>query len=394
MGEYGTEGFQFADPAIRFVEERDIDAMSNLFRLNYGETYPYLEVYDGRWVKRSIYGEGIICLVFEEAGEVLATGAVMLDYGDYNDQIGELARLVVHTDRIGGKLGQRIINALYDVAGEHLEFAFGRTRTANTFSQMVMGRAGFEPIGFVPRCFALAENREAAILMGKLHGNGGALRCEDSPHVIAEVAPLARHALKAMGLAATLSVVEDCPAYPEEAICSMQPLERGSLEKLARIEHGRLVEPLLFGGVSLDQGLSYIRRRNAVYMMAMDEKQNPVGAVGYQEDKTSRLVKGVELIAANKNLRGHLCGSLLREAERLGAEIIEVNVSAYDARLQRTFHEHGFRPVAYMPAMVFHGTHRLDVIKMLRLNVPYEPGEMMLTEKAREVVEIVEAGFK
>lgn len=154
-----------------------------------------------------------------------------------------------------------------------------------------------------------------------------------------------------------------------------------------------MVEPLLFGGVSLDQGLSYIRRRNAIYLMAVDNEQYPIGAFGYQRDITSKVVKGVQLVAKDKKLRGYLCGSLLREAERLGADVIEVNVSAYDASLQRTFADHGFRPVAYMPAMVFHDTYRLDVVKMLKLNVPFQAGEMKLTEPAKAVVTLVERAF-
>lgn len=128
--------------------------------------------------------------------------------------------------------------------------------------------------------------------------------------------------------------------------------------------------------------------------MAVDDNQHPLGAVGYQEEKISRLVKGIELVAKGKNLRGHLCGSLLREAERLGAQVIEVNVSAYDPRLQRTFYQHGFRPVAYMPAMVFHGIQRLDAVKMLKLYLPYQAEHMELTAPAQAVVSIVVMGFR
>jgi hypothetical protein len=39
--------------------------------------------------------------------------------------------------------------------------------------------------------------------------------------------------------------------------------------------------------------------------------------------------------------------------------------------------------------MVFHGTERLDVVKMLKLNVPYGPGEMALTEQGKEIVEMI-----
>jgi hypothetical protein len=129
--------------------------------------------------------------------------------------------------------------------------------------------------------------------------------------------------------------------------------------------------------------------------VAVDENQRPMGAVGFQVDGPSQLVRGIELVAADEGLRGQLCSSLLLKAEEeLGAQVVEVNVSAYDARLQRSFANQGFHPAAYAPAMVFHGTHRLDVIKMLKLNVPYNPGAMKLTDAARQVVGIVENGFR
>lgn len=393
MSETDTKNFHFGDAAIRLVEERDIPAISNLFRMNYGDTYPYKEVYDERWIKKSIYGDGTICIVLEEDGEVLASGAVMLDYGDNNDQIGEIARLVVHTEHKGKRLGNRIINALFEIAGENVEFAFGVSRTANTFSQMTMVRAGFSAVGFLPPDIFLNHKNEHLILVIKLHGNGALLRSDELPQVIPEVAPLAGYVLRTMNLPDAFNVVEDCQPYQPELLCTTQQFNRDALAKLVRIEHGRVVEPLLFGGVTLDQGFSYIKRRNAVYLMAVDEDDQPVGAVGYQHDAVSKTVKGIEIVAKSEQLRGRLCGSLLREAARLGAEVIEVNVSAYDARLQRTFADEGFHPVAYMPAMVFHGTQRLDVVKMLKLNVPYQRGEMKLTEPAEVVVNIVERNF-
>jgi len=396
MHEYGTSDFRFADPAARHIEEKDIPAVIELFKLNYGDDYAIPEFYDERWVKRGIYSDHIIWLVLEEAGEVIASGACVLDYGDANDQIGELGRLVVHPQRKGRGLGRRIINALLDATDDTVEFAFGEARTVHPLSQGLFEKAGFAPIGFLPQTYTFGERRESFVIYARLYGNGPALRRTAAPpRVIPEVAPLARHVLAAFGLTDALEVVDDCDVYPSASICTVQPLERKSLARLIRIEHGRLVEPLLFGGLSLDQGFSHIRRRHAVYLMATDEQQRPIGAIGYQVDAPSQLVRGIELIAANDDMRGHLCGSLLDAAEReLGAQVIEVNLSAYDARLQRTFAARGFRPVAYAPAMVFHGTERLDVVKMLKLNVAYAPGPMTLTEPAQKLVAVVNHEFE
>ena len=390
MTDYGLEDFHFADSAIRFVKESDIPAIINLFRLNYGDNYLTPEIYDGVWIKRCIYDDGIICVVIEENEEVVACGAVVLEFGDYNDQIGELARLVVHPERTGRGLGRRLINALFDAADYSVECAVGFTRTAHSFSQLMFDRAAFTPIGFLPNYYISIQQRESAVLYAKLQSNARTLRTEDLPQIIPEIASLARHVLSAMNLPTTLSVVEECQPYPNKSIFAVRPVDRNSLGKLSRIEHGRVIEPMFFGSVSLDQGLSFIRRRRASYLMAIDEKENPLGAIGYQFDKVSSILKAVELIAESDEVRGQLCQAFMRVSEELAAKVVEVNVSAYDAQLQQTFLELGFRPVAYAPAMVFHGTERLDVIKMLKLNFPYEPNGMQLTDSAKEIVALVE----
>src|SRR2546428_4819952 len=112
----GSKVFLKRDTAIRYVEERDIPAIAELFRSNYGEGYLARDVYDGRWVKRSIYSDMVICLVLEEEGKVLATGSVVLDYGDHNDKSAELARLAVHPDYSRHGLGRRVIDELFKVA--------------------------------------------------------------------------------------------------------------------------------------------------------------------------------------------------------------------------------------------------------------------------------------
>jgi GNAT superfamily N-acetyltransferase len=393
MNNYGLEDFQFADSAIRLVDESDIPAVSNLFRLNYGDDYPYHEVYDGSWIKHCIYNDSTICVVIEEGEGVAACGAVILDVGDNNDQIGELARLVVHTKHTGHGLGRRLINSLFEAANYSVEFAIGYSRTANSFSQTMLEGAKFTGIGFLPQYVNLTKRRESFVAYADLHGNARLLRCDDPPQIIPEIAPLARHVLSAMKLPVSLRLVEECLPYSEKTNWTIQTIDRNSLGALLRIEHGRVTEPMLFGNVSLDQGISFLRRHKANYLMAVDEKQKPVGAIGYQFDRVNSLLKGVELIADSNELRGQLCQALMRVSDELDAQIIDVNVSAYDACLQQTFFDLGFRPVAYAPAMVFHGTHRLDVIKMLKLNVPYESGGMQLTAKAKEVVSIVDRGF-
>jgi RimJ/RimL family protein N-acetyltransferase len=389
---YGSITYQRRDEAIRYVEERDIPAIAELFRLTYGERYPYVDVYDGSWVKQSIHSDQVICLVFEEDAKIIGTGSVVLEYGDYNDKCGELGRMVTHPGYSGKGVGKRVIDALLKVAENALEFAIGEARTAHSIMQKMMEKAGLTLIGFVPQYHLVKDRRESQVLYARVQGDGRLLRSPAPPRVIPEAASLVAQVLAGLNLMDESEVVNEPLWSQTETAHAVRPLDRDSTGPLLRIPNGRLIDPLLFGNVSLERGYALVRDK-ARYLVAFDGHQNPVGTIGYQFDHVSRLIKGVELIGVGDEVWPSLCRAMLHEAEQLAAEMIIVDVSAYNPRLQRLLFELGFRPVAYAPSMVFKGTDRLDVIKMVKLNVPYDPGEMILTERAKQMVALVEANF-
>ena len=403
MTEPQNNGFAFSDEAIRLVCESDINVIADLFRLNYGHDYPFPNVFDGTWVKRAIYSDNVVCVVLEQDGEVIGTGAVLLDYGDYNDQLGELTRLAVHPNHIGHGAGRRIINALLEVVKDNVEFSFGETRTAHSFSQRMLDVANFSPIGFYPNEYPTRGRIESGVLYGKLHDHAQVLRAAEHPKLIPEIADLARHVLTSMHLPVDFEIVENSSPYPTAPLYKLKPADRDACQDLECIQrrwiddtiaHGHQLEkPMFFGPISIDQGLPFTKRHGAVYLTAVDDAGEPLGAIGYLFDVTNQILKGQELLARDEETRGGLCAALINVGDEVGARIVEANVSAYDPRLQRTLFDLGFRPIAYGPAMVFHEWERLDVIKMIKLKAPYERGEMKLTEPASAIVSIVEKQF-
>jgi RimJ/RimL family protein N-acetyltransferase len=380
------------DPSVRFVKEEDIQEVINLFRLCYGNDYNYPAVYQPESHKHAIYNDDIVCLVIEEAGQIVSSGTIILDHGDHNDQIGEIARLLVHPEQRGRGLAKRLVNALVEASNKTVLFVYGDARTAHPISQELLGRAGLKVIGFMPEIYTSGETTESMAVYANLYGEGRELRRTATPQVIPEVVPLAQHSLSALGFPSAFEVITELKPYSGDEMLSMRGMTRRDYAALIKRAHANA--PALFGRLSLDQGFSLVGREQVRYHVATNGSDEAVGAFGYHFNQPNRLVKAIELISSDDDTREKLCREFTRLAQsELKARVIEVDISAYDARLQRTFYDLGFRPVAYAPAMVFHNGERLDVVRMLKFDRLGLEGKSVLTPSVQSIATIVKNSF-
>jgi predicted GNAT family N-acyltransferase len=378
---------------IRPVREEDIEQVIALFRANYGEDYAMPQFYDPEWVKRGVYSDHIIWLVIEEDGRVVASGACILNAGDYNDQIGEIGRLVVDPSMGGRGLGRAMLSALVDASDERVEFAFAEARTVHPKTQRIDDRIGLVALGFLPMYYMMSW-RESLVLSGQLFGNGRRLRQPGAAEVIPAVAPLAELSLRNLELDETFRVRPNARPYPLDLQVPLSPLTESALPRLLRIEQGRLIEPEMFSAMQVDLGLAQLTARKAQYLVAADDERT-FGAVGFVYDAHNKSVRLIELIGQDEAVKGSLLRQALELAEQTyPVEMLKCDVSAQSPRLQQTLLEMGFLPAAYVPGMVFHASHRLDVVKMIKLNVAWELGPIELTPPSQKYYDVVVPAFE
>jgi hypothetical protein len=390
---------QSLDPAVRPAQESDIPYIIELFKRNYPGFYPHPELYDETWLKYAINSDNVILRVIDEQEEVVAFGAVFLDYGDYNNQLGLIGGMVAHPERANvgverglGRLGNRIINHLVCAGRDKIECVISEARTVHRLSQRFLERADLIAAGFLPHYNLINEKYESLVLYTSLYGEARKRRSECLPQVITEVASLAYHVLTAMSLPTALDIVNDCPPYSDKFTGELQPEDRDSLAQLRRIDRERSGDPVLFDSVSLDYGLPVRDGKRVSYRKAM-ESQQLVGGIGYRVDAENQIFKMTDLAFNRSDVINYLCAEAIHIAQQQGARIIEADLSAYDARIQQTFLSYGFHPAAYIPAMALHNNYRLDIVKMIKLEVPYDSSGMLLYEKAKQIVPLVESAF-
>jgi hypothetical protein len=383
---------------IRPAEERDIPHIINLLKLNYGDDYPDRELYDPKWVKRAILNENVHWLVAEDTrnGEVLVSGAIKLDYGDYDDQLGIIGRLVARPKRGTGtlkSLGSGIVSELVKKAKTKVECIIGDARTEELASQRMVEQAGLKAVGFLPNYKIFKKLPESLVVYTDLYGGGPTLRSNKLPQVVEEIEPLASHALSELDLPKALAVVKNCPPYPAEFTFTFTDGDQDSLTRLRQIARDRPGDPVVFANVTSNYGMAVLADKKVYHRMAIVDQQI-VGAFGYKSEENNQIFQITELIFKTEEIINSLCAEAVNVATEKKARVIEVDLSAYDARIQQTFLDHGFHPVAYIPAMVCHNNSRLDVVKMIKLNTPYSSSTMKLTKKAQKVVSLIEGRLK
>ena len=386
--EHETPGVRFVDPAVRRAREPDVPALIGLFRRSYGTSYPYPELADPEWLRRSIHGEEYVWIVIEEAGELIACGALRLDVRNPGDRLGEMGRTVVHPDHASRGVGRRVVAALHQAAEGVVEFAYGDARTRHRFLQALVEGAGDHPLGFLPQRFVVCGRHESMVVYGNLTGPGRRGRRPSPPRLVPALVPLAAHVLASMRLPCA-ETVDAAPYARREGEWIPEPLAREAAAALHGTAALHAGEPAVFGPLARGRGADALAPSSAAHTVCRDANGRLAGALGLRFDAATGLLHVVDLVAESDGAWRELCEQAVRAAARVDAASVELDVSAYAPRLQATLVELGFVPVVYQPGMIVHGGERLDVVRMMRRRLPLHAEALDLTSAAAAVHALV-----
>ena len=378
---------------VREAREEDVGQIREIFLAVYGTDYPHRELYDELWLKRSVFTDDALILVAEDtdSGRVVGTASVLFDFGAHSDLVGEFGRLAVHPEYRRMQVGKLLMDRRIEAIRNRLHVGLVVARTVHPYAQRISLAQGFLATGFLPLKHFF-RHRESFALLARYFGDALALR-RNNPRIIPEVYGLANLVMNQPSLTPDFIVDEDSAAYPPGGDYHLEQLQAEGYPALLRIERGRVRNREIFGPMRLDYGFFKLQARQTNYFLARSGG-HVVGAVGYTMDSVEHTVRVFELIALTDDVVRFLLAELERKCrEEMGIEYIEIDVSAYAPRMQRTLLELNFLPVAYVPAMVFYQVERLDIVKMVRLNALQDLGPLGLTEPVQAIADVVMRGF-
>lgn len=376
---------------IREARESDLDRICEIFRITYGGAYAHPEYYDPQQLKRMIFDDNTLLLVAEDTENkaILGTASVLLEIGSHEDLLGEFGRLAVDPEARNRGLGRRLMEGRLERVRDRLHVGIVDNRVAHPYSQKISLEHKFVPVGFLPLKILL-NKRESLAVHVRHFGDALALR-RNNPRIVPEAYRLAEFALRHCSLPCDVIVDDEANPYPHETF-RLDELKTQGYATLLRFERGRVRNREIFGPMRLHYGLFKLRARHSNYLLACDGEV-VVGGLGFTIDEIEKAARIFELVTTDEMPVRFLLQSLGQKCEERGVEYIEVDVSAYAPRMQRTLLELHYLPAAYVPAMVFYDVERLDTIRMVRLLVAPEIGQVELTPEGRLIADVVMRNF-
>jgi GNAT superfamily N-acetyltransferase len=380
---------------VRQAAAKDVGAMRDIFLACYGTDYSP-RYYDEDQLTRLVYSDDSLLLVAEdtESGAIIGTASVDLEVGARSDLVAEFGRLAVHPAFRHRGVGNLLMSERLLRVQDRIQLGFVETSMTHPYALQIAELHGFALIGFLPSRWRLKQ-RENLVLLARHFGNAQQLRKND-PHVIPEIYALAHLALENCSISPDVIVDEDAPAYPPGRTFEEQDFTTGGYATLLHIERGRVRHREIFGPMRLHYGVFKLQSRRSSYLIAREDGRI-AGAVGFTIDPHDKAVRIFELISLHDEVIRFLLTNIERTwTGKLGgpAELVEIDVSAYAPRMQRTLLELGFLPVAYIPAFAFDEVERLDVVKMFRLPAPPEVNIEALTPRNRTLADLVLRRFR
>jgi ribosomal protein S18 acetylase RimI-like enzyme len=379
---------------VREATGGDIPAITEIFHASYGEHHTDTRYYDQDALTKLVYSDDTVILIAEDqqSGRIVGTASVILEVGAFADLTGEFGRLAVLPEARHLGIGNLLMNERIKRVEGRLQVGVIEARAVHPYAVRIAERHRFHVIGFLPLKW-LVQERESLVLLVRYFSHALELR-KNHPRIIPEVHSLATLAMKNCSLDSDAIVDDESPAYPAADAFEMQELTTEGYAPLLRIERGRVRNREIFGPMRLHYGYFMLQAKRSRYLIAR-QKGAVAGAIGFTLDAVEKVVRVFELIS----LHDPVVRFLLAELERLCREewqicYVEIDVSAYSPRMQRTLIELGFLPVAYVPALVFHEVERLDAIKMVRLLVTPDVRTARLTPRARIMAESVLGAFR
>jgi len=379
---------------IRPANPSDASQWLELVQITFGDNYPAKDVYDLGWIATQLEPTaGAETWVAETNGQLMGAVSFLRPEGSNVNPVSNLGRNLFRPEAFTDGSANALLRSITDLAVQRKQMVVVRVAATDNAQQIAFETLGYACAGFQPLKHIL---RQRLGVLFYVHGANVVLTTRTPlSESLSQVSELGAHALEALQIANPMVVRDGASGYPLQ--CDLK-VHDGTIDdfELWRVQADAANPPVEISG-RFNFGFGFMRLPFAAQMRAYlgqrDEKM--VAGLSYYVDEHDKCVRVTEAFCSDDLSMGALLAHAIKAMqEQFNAVYTEMDVLATAPRLLKSAEQIGFVPVAYLPAFFSKGGRNFDVVKLVKLNLPYSVETADLTAHARSTVEIIDRNFQ
>jgi hypothetical protein len=380
------------DVLIRQATAQDASQWLELLRFTLGDDYPDKQVYDPVWIAAQLGAEaGPETWIAELGGQLQAVISFLPPIGP-NHAIAHLGRFLVRTNGEAGA-SEVLLKKVTEIALEREQVLVARVLASDQGQQTLFEKLGYTCAGFQPFKH-LHRSREGTLFYLRSPDGNEASRTPFSES-LPQIHELASAALLNLKLTPPSVVRDGVVGYPlqTELIFHEATFDDFELWQM----HARTANPPVEISPAFNLGIGYLRAaaEEPIRAVLAQHEEEVVAGLAYHFDRVDRCVRLVNSFARDDLSMGALLRRVVKIAqEQFSSVYVEVDLIMTAPRLVKSAEQLGFVPIAYFPAFHLEEGKRVDMVKMVKLNMIYSSETVRMTPQAAAVVEIIDRNFQ
>ena len=379
---------------IRLATSADATPWLDLARATLGDNYPAKEIYDLAWIASQLDPQtGHETWVAEVNGQFHASISFLKSDGPSENPVANLGRNLHRPESFADGSAHELLRSINQLATARGQMAVVRISALDNPAQILYENLGYVCVGFQPLKHLLAQ--PTGILFYVRGASSVLVARAPLSESLPQISELALAAFEKLQISNPLVVRDGATGYPLQNELKIHDSTFDDFE-LWRLQAEASNPPTEVSG-RFNLGFGHLRlpaNKPLRALLGQREKQI-VSGLAFYFDERDRCARITEAFSTDELSMGSLFHQAVKVVQdQLGAIYTEVDILATAPRLLKTAEQLGFVPVAYLPAFFCRAGNHADVVKMVKLNLPYVLDKGDFTANARAIVQIIDRNFE
>jgi hypothetical protein len=379
---------------IRRATAADAPKWLELVQATLGAQYPAKAVYDAAWIAGQLDAEkGQETWVAEVEGRLQGSISFLEPDSSSSNPVANLGRNLIRPEAVKDGSAEKLLRAVKDLAAQRNKMAIARIAATDNAQQVLFENLGFVCVGFQPLKHMLQQR--VGILFYVQGASSVLVTRTPLSESLPDVSELSATVLERLQIPNTMVVRDGASGYPLQCELKMREATLEEYQR-ARTQAESLNPPPEVSG-PFNYGLGLMRTPGTLAMPVLlgEQEQKTVAGLRFYFDEQDRCARVVEAFCGDNLSMGALLTQAVRLAqEHFNAVYTEMDVLATAPRFLKSAEQLGFVPVAYLPAFYSNQGRLSDVVKMVKLNLPYSLESGDFTAHAQSMVKIIDRNFE